>query len=87
LSGSLGYVDQKFTNKDPIQVSATTSVVFPGTAPGDPIVIDGLTQGAGGSTACIFIERDTATYGSNQQCLTSAVQRPREIGLELNWNF
>lgn len=169
LSGSLGYVDQKFTNKDPIQVSATTSVVFPGVAPGDPIVLDGLTQGAiprwngyaaidyerdafngmtlrahadasyrgkyfvdlaniaavhsswkvntrialarddwevaflvrnllnshrsagtgsaGGTTACIFIERDTATYGSNQQCLTSAVQRPREIGLELNWNF
>lgn len=170
VTAGVGYAGQRFTNKAPILVAANTSVLFPGTVAGDPIVIDGkqqasvprwngsigfdytvpsvfgdyelllhadanyrgkfyadlaniavvpsswkintriaLSEGptelaffvrnltnnrrtlgsglAGNSSTCTFIERDTATYGANQQCVFVALARPRQIGLEARIDF
>lgn len=170
LSGGLGYAGQRFTTKNLLRVATNTSVLFPGTALGDPISIDGKTQGsiprwngsvsgdytveqifgdydllahvdvnyrgklfadlanitvvraswkvnarlalnqgpmevaltvrnllndrralgsglAGNTSACTFLERDTARFGSNQQCLFATVARPRQVGLEARYDF
>lgn len=42
---------------------------------------------AGGTTACGFIETNTAFYGTNQQCMHATPRRPREIGVELGYRF
>ncbi|EJL33126.1 outer membrane receptor protein [Novosphingobium sp. AP12] len=42
---------------------------------------------AGATATCIFVERDTATYGSNQQCLYASVPRPAEWGMEATLRF
>lgn len=42
---------------------------------------------AGGTTACGFVELDTAVYGSNQQCMHVTPRRPREIGVEVGYRF
>lgn len=42
---------------------------------------------AGAVANCMFIERDTATYGSNQQCLYASVPRPPEFGMEATLRF
>ncbi|MBU2878992.1 TonB-dependent receptor [Aliiglaciecola lipolytica] len=42
---------------------------------------------AGASSGCAFMETDTATYGSNQQCLQATAQRPAEFGIEVAYRF
>lgn len=42
---------------------------------------------AGGTTACGFIETNTAFYGTNQQCMHATPRRPREIGVEVGFRF
>ncbi|MDO6693104.1 TonB-dependent receptor [Aliiglaciecola sp. 3_MG-2023] len=42
---------------------------------------------AGASSGCAFVETDTATYGSNQQCLQATAQRPAEFGVEIGYKF
>jgi len=44
--------------------------------------------GLGGATGtCDFRELDTATFGTDQRCLTAGILRPREVGLEITTNF
>ena len=42
---------------------------------------------AGATASCMFIERDTATYGTNQQCLYASAPRPPEFGMEATLRF
>lgn len=45
-------------------------------------------SGLAGATAnCMFIERNTATYGTNQQCLYASAPRPPEFGMEATMRF
>lgn len=42
---------------------------------------------AGATATCLYVERDTATYGTNQQCLYASVPRPAEWGMEATLRF
>lgn len=47
-----------------------------------------VSVGLGGATSgCDFTELDTATYGTDQRCFFSAIQRPREFGFEIITEF
>lgn len=43
VDGSIGYAKQKFVNTNPVVLSASSVIGFPG-APGDPVVLSGKTQ-------------------------------------------
>lgn len=42
---------------------------------------------AGATSGCAFVETDTETFGSTQQCLLAAARRPAEWGLEAAFRF
>ena len=42
---------------------------------------------AGSTVSCLYIEKDTATYGNNQQCIYASIPRPAEFGLEAKFRF
>ncbi len=42
---------------------------------------------AGATSTCGYRETDTATYGSNQQCLYASPPRPFELGMEVAFRF
>ena len=42
---------------------------------------------AGSAATCTFIETNTAQYSATQQCLYAFMPRPRELGLEVRFNF